>query len=243
MSGEAGDERILRGLDRAATATLEKLLGESFFEALVAGGQVVPTKLLDRASPDAKHVLAAGWSAVVEHDPVDFVTWPYEWPFSMLKDAALLQLHLLETAAKNGWLLKDATPFNVQWAGTRPVFIDIPSFIPWEAGDYWRGYRQFCATFLTPLLLTAHLGIPFQPLPPLAPGGNPTGRSGPVFLRIAAIQARRPVAYLVPGQGRARPAPPGACRTADTGACPPTAPDSAVRAAGQPEAAHRETVL
>ena len=105
---EAGDERILRGLDRAATATLEKLLGESFFEALVAGGQVVPTKLLDRASPDAKHVLAAGWSAVVEHDPVDFVTWPYEWPFSMLKDAALLQLQLLETAAKNGWLLKDA---------------------------------------------------------------------------------------------------------------------------------------
>ncbi len=164
VCSEAGDERILRGLDQAAAATLEKLLSEPFFAALVAGGQVVPTRLLDRASPDAKHVLAAGWSAVAEHKPVDFVTWPYEWPFSMLKDAALLQLHLLETGARNGWLLKDATPFNVQWAGTRPVFIDIPSFIPWEAGDYWRGYRQFCAAFLTPLLLTAHLGIPFQPL-------------------------------------------------------------------------------
>ena len=48
----------------------------------------------------------------------------------MLKDAALLQLELLETSMKNGWTIKDATPYNIQWRGANPIFIDIPSFVP-----------------------------------------------------------------------------------------------------------------
>lgn len=164
VDGEAGEVRILRGLSHRAAVTLERLLAEPFFRELVARGQVVNTVLLSSDDPAAASVITRGWHAVAEHTPVECVTFPYEWPFSMLRDAALLQLHLLTTGAGNGWLLKDATPFNVQWAGTRPVFIDVPSFEPWEDGEYWRGYRQFCATFLTPLLLTAHLGIPFQPL-------------------------------------------------------------------------------
>lgn len=53
----------------------------------------------------------------------------------MLKDAALLQLKLLETSLEDGWVLKDATSFNIQWTGSRPVFIDIPSFEPWTEGE------------------------------------------------------------------------------------------------------------
>ena len=161
---DTGDEHIVRGLSQSAARTMGKLLAEPFFRELTASGEVVTTRLLDPESPDARYVMQEGWSAAAEHESVDFVTWPYEWPFSMLKDAAMLQLHVLQTATTNGWLLKDATPFNVQWMGVRPVFIDVPSFVPWEDGEYWRGYRQFCATFLTPLLLAAHLGIPFQPL-------------------------------------------------------------------------------
>ena len=161
---DTGVVSIVRGLNPSAAGIMGKLLAEPFFQDLVDGGQVVATRLLHPELPNARQVMKEGWSAAVEHQAVDFVTWPYEWPFSMLKDAALLQLQVLETGARNGWLLKDATSFNVQWMGVRPVFIDIPSFVPWEEGEYWRGYRQFCATFLTPLLLTAHLGIPFQPL-------------------------------------------------------------------------------
>ncbi len=161
---EAGEGRVVRGLNGVAAAVMEKLLSERFFRRLVADGDIVKTVLLDGENPVARRVAEEGWSAAAAHEAVDFVTWPYEWPFSMLKDAALLQLRLLETSVRNGWILKDATPFNVQWLGARPVFIDVPSFVPWEAGEYWQGYRQFCATFLTPLLLTAHLGIPFQPL-------------------------------------------------------------------------------
>ncbi len=164
LATEAGESRILRGLNDAAATTMARLLSEPFFRRLVADRDVVKTMLLDDADPTARRVMAESWAVVAEHDAVPFVTQPYEWPFAMLKDAALLQLRLLETSVQNGWILKDATPFNIQWMGTRPVFIDVPSFVPWEGGEYWPGYRQFCATFLTPLLLTAHLGIPFQPL-------------------------------------------------------------------------------
>ena len=160
----AGGHRNLRGLNQTAATVMAKLLAMPFFSELRASGHVVDTALLAPTDPDARRVMEEGWSAVAEHEPMDFLTWPYEWPFSMLKEAALLQLRLLEVSARHGWMLKDATPFNVQWQGARPVFIDVPSFIPWEDSSYWRGYRQFCATFLTPLLLTAHLDIPFQPL-------------------------------------------------------------------------------
>lgn len=161
--GDVG-QRVVRGLTPATAATVERLLGEPFFRRLIADGSVVKTHFLPAVDPVALAVIERGWASVVEHEAVGFLTWPYEWPFSMLKDAAMLQLRLLETGVQSGWMLKDATPYNVQWAGTRPVFIDIPSFVPWEHGEYWQGYRQFCSTFLIPLMLTAHLGVPFQPL-------------------------------------------------------------------------------
>lgn len=164
ISGETGDVRIVRGLNHAAGEAVEKILAEPFFQELVAAGHVVKTEKLSREALNALDLGGKNMQAAVEHEPVDVVTWPYEWPFSMLKDAALLQLHLLEESLKNGWILKDATPFNIQWKGACPVFVDVPSFVPWEGEKYWRGYRQFSAMFLTPLLLTAHLGIPFQPL-------------------------------------------------------------------------------
>ena len=129
-------------------------------------GYVIGTDILSADhpyAPYARPIVEAGWQGALAHETVGFLTWPYEWPFSMLKDAALLQLRLLEASVPHGWILKDGTPFNVQWRGAQPTFIDVPSFVPWD-GQYWRAYRQFCSTHLTPLLLMAHLGIPFQPL-------------------------------------------------------------------------------
>src|SRR5205085_4824998 len=60
-------------------------------------------------------------------------------------------------------LLKDSTPYNVQFRGARPVFVDVGSFEPLREGEPWAGYRQFCMLFLYPLLLEAWKGVPFQP--------------------------------------------------------------------------------
>jgi hypothetical protein len=101
--------------------------------------------------------------ALLEHERVPFVSYPYEWTFSMLRDAALLQLELQLQALEEGLTLKDASPYNVQWRGSRPVFVDVGSFERLREGEPWAGYRQFCTLYLYPLLLQAYKGIPFQP--------------------------------------------------------------------------------
>ena len=81
----------------------------------------------------------------------------------MLRDAAILQLDLLAAAIAEDMSLKDATPYNIQFSGGKPVFIDIASFIALESGAAWIGYRQFCEMFLFPLMLQSYKGIDFQP--------------------------------------------------------------------------------
>ena len=87
---------------------------------------------------------------------IDFISYPYEWSFDMWQDAALLTLQIASASLEKGMLLKDATPFNVQFQKGRPVFIDSLSFDKYEEGKPWIAYRQFCECFLAPLLLMHH---------------------------------------------------------------------------------------
>ena len=96
-------------------------------------------------------------------DVESVISYPYEWPFSMLQAAALLTLDLQAAALHADMTLKDATPFNVQWSGSQPAFIDIPSFQRLRPGEPWVGYRQFCQLFLYPLFLQSYKDLPFQP--------------------------------------------------------------------------------
>jgi SAM-dependent methyltransferase len=82
----------------------------------------------------------------------------------MLKDAALLTLDLLGRAVDEGLILKDGTPYNVQWRGAVPAFIDVGSFERLPEGEPWFGYRQFCMQFLYPLMLRSYRGVPHRPL-------------------------------------------------------------------------------
>ena len=122
---------------------------------------MIPTRLI--TDSDSLPPLDARWTAVLEHERLPLVSYPYEWSFGMLKDAALLQLDLTRAALDEEMTLKDATAFNVQWLGARPTFIDIGSFTPYAAGEPWAGYRQFCEMFLYPLLLQAYRDAPFHP--------------------------------------------------------------------------------
>ena len=87
---------------------------------------------------------------------IPYVSYPYEWCFSQLKDAALLTLDIQILSLSMGMELKDASAYNVQFIGTRPVFIDTLSFQRYEEGMPWIAYRQFCQHFLVPLALMAH---------------------------------------------------------------------------------------
>ena len=91
----------------------------------------------------------------------------------MLKDAALLTLQLAKASTTFGLILKDATPFNIQWLDGKPVFIDTLSFERYDASKPWIAYRQFCESFLSPLLLMHYSRQPLQSLLLAYPDGIP----------------------------------------------------------------------
>ena len=155
-----GDE-VLRALSESGLEDWELLAATRFFRAMQDAGKIVRTERLDDAAASGLDGFAA--HATLRHDRIPFVSYPYEWPFSMLREAALLELELLRAALAEDMILKDASPYNVQWRGSRPVFIDVGSFERLGEGEPWAGYRQFCSLFLYPLMLQAYAGLPFQP--------------------------------------------------------------------------------
>lgn len=97
--------------------------------------------------------------AVLRPELIEFVSYPYEWSFSQLKDAAILTLDAQVLAAQEGYTLRDATAYNVQFQRGRPILIDTLSFHRAEPGAPWSAYRQFCEHFLAPLALMAHRDV------------------------------------------------------------------------------------
>ena len=160
---------IYRALSPQALEHWRALSATRFFRQAVADGRVIDSELLSaREMPAALHVPLAHrhssqWVAWLRHRTLPLVSYPYEWSFSMLRDAALLHLDLLEAALAENLVIKDGSPYNIQFEGTRPIFIDVGSFAPIEPGQPWTGYRQFCQLFLFPLLLSAYKGVPHQP--------------------------------------------------------------------------------
>ena len=97
-----------------------------------------------------------GAVAVIRPDEIGFITHPFEWSFSQLKDAALLTLQAQALASEHGMTLRDASAYNIQFREGQPILIDTLSFERAAADQPWKPYRQFCENFLAPLALMAH---------------------------------------------------------------------------------------
>ena len=115
-----------------------------------------------KKSLEKKHLLISSKilsDELLETQKIPFISYPYEWSFSQLKDAALLTLEIQKEALKFGMSLKDASSYNIQFYKGKPIFIDILSFEKYEEGTPWIAYRQFCQHFLAPLSLMVHKDI------------------------------------------------------------------------------------
>jgi SAM-dependent methyltransferase len=157
-------DAVYRVLSGTGADDWRALADSPLLERLRADGTLIGTEEVEPAAlGGAADVLPEGTEAVLRHERVPFVSYPYEWTFGMLREAALLQLDLLLACLDEGLTLKDATPYNVQFRGSAPLFIDVGSFERLREGEPWAGYRQFCMLFLYPLLLQAYKDIPFQP--------------------------------------------------------------------------------
>lgn len=160
------DGQIFRLLSPHALAEWNAVSQAPFFQHALQAGAIVATELKDgsHSLPESQSATdGRRWPGLLHHETIPFISYPYEWSFSMLRDAALLHLELLIAAVTDGFTVKDGTAYNIQWRGLQPVFIDVASFERLPPGTPWAGYRQFCQTFLYPLLLQAYKGISFQP--------------------------------------------------------------------------------
>ena len=157
------NNQIYRVLNSTAEKEWALLTSSKFYEDLINSQKIVKSTQLDISNFETPNHDDSKWLTILEHERIPLISYPYEWSFNMLKDAALLHLDLMKTALDGNMILKDSSPYNIQWRGKQPIFIDIPSFVEYEQGQAWVGYRQFCELFLFPLMLQAYKDIPFQP--------------------------------------------------------------------------------
>jgi 2-polyprenyl-3-methyl-5-hydroxy-6-metoxy-1,4-benzoquinol methylase len=151
-SVELSPEGVLRTVVQEHAAETLEFLATPLAAKLVADGHLIPTTIL--LSDDAGLQLS--------HPRIPFISYPSEWTPSLWAAAAELTLNLCTQLVEQGWMLKDATPLNVLFAGTRPVFVDLLSIRRIEPKPIWYAYGQFVRTFLLPLLAHAQLGWRLQ---------------------------------------------------------------------------------
>jgi hypothetical protein len=148
------DGTLYRQVNLGFRPQFEAFIASGLYHELTGDGLLVPHEQvgLERsASSEA--------CAVLRPERIPFVSYPYEWSFGQLRDAAALTLAIQERALNRGFTLRDSSAYNVQFQDGRPIFIDTLSFEPWEEGKPWAAYKQFCEHFLVPLSLMSRIDI------------------------------------------------------------------------------------
>ncbi len=145
---------LYRQVNQAYAADFSRLMDSGLYDKLIKAGLLIPHFESDIKPPQPELAYK-----VIRPEGVPFISYPYEWSFGELKDAALATLSIQKRALKMGMTLKDASAYNIQFHQGRPVLIDTLSFEIYKEGEPWVAYRQFCQHFLAPLALMAYRDI------------------------------------------------------------------------------------
>jgi ribosomal protein L11 methylase PrmA len=152
---------LYRRVNRVYRHDYDALMGSGLYEALTDEGLLIPHEEVERRDVAPEDAAAAESDAyvILKPETVPFVSYPYEWSFSQLRDAALATLSVQKAALGRGMWLKDASAYNIQFRRGRPVLIDTLSFERYRQGEPWVAYRQFCQHFLAPLALMSRVDV------------------------------------------------------------------------------------
>ncbi|HEY1332122.1 MAG TPA: SAM-dependent methyltransferase [Actinomycetota bacterium] len=178
------DGQLYRQVNASYREDFDALIDSGLYRTLVERGLLVAHE--DVTSPDGT---PNGAYRILRPELVPFISYPYEWCFGQLKDAALATLEIQRVAMDHGMSLKDASAYNIQFRDARPVLIDTLSFERLREGEPWVAYRQFCQHFLAPLALMSYRDVRLGQLLRIQLDGIP--------LDLAA--------ELLPAKARARP--------------------------------------
>ncbi|MEM7234698.1 MAG: SAM-dependent methyltransferase [Planctomycetota bacterium] len=145
---------VFRTVNAVYRSHYERLFESGLYRELTEAGRLIPHDEVD--APDGTP--GTPWK-VLKPQQLSFISYPYEWCFSQLKDAALATLEIQLAALGHEMTLKDANAFNVQFEAGRPLLIDTLSFEDYREGEPWVAYRQFCEQFLAPLALMSKVDV------------------------------------------------------------------------------------
>ena len=149
------DDTLYRQINQSYKEDYEHLMGSGLYEKLVNEELLIPHHSADNVTPCKQDKSYK----IIRPEPVPFISYPYEWSFTQLKQAALATLETQKIAMGFGMTLKDSSAYNIQFRDCKPVMIDTLSFEMYTEGDIWKAYQQFCSHFLAPLALMAHKDI------------------------------------------------------------------------------------
>jgi len=148
------DSVLYRQVNHVYSADYDRLMGSGLYEKLVKNNLLVPhtEQSVDAADPSIAY-------KIIRPEKIPFISYPYEWSFSQLKDAALTTLSIQKRALKFDCSLKDASAYNIQFYNGKAILIDTLSFEEYIEGEPWIAYRQFCQHFLAPLALMVYRDV------------------------------------------------------------------------------------
>ncbi|MES0360105.1 MAG: SAM-dependent methyltransferase, partial [Anaerolineales bacterium] len=145
---------LYRQINKSGFEDYLSLVDSGLYKELVELGALIPHEEItdfDRIFPPEK--------LIIKPEKIPFISYPYEWSFSQLKNAALRTLEIQKLALQKGMSLKDCSAYNIQFYRGKPVLIDTLSFESYQEGEPWTAYRQFCQHFLAPLALMSYSDV------------------------------------------------------------------------------------
>ena len=150
--------KVLRKLSASGKERFDFLIKEKILNKSIEKNFLINTKVFagDSELKNDKNNL------ILEHENVPYISYPYEWSFNQLKDAALFHLDFNLFLLNLGATLIDSSAYNIQFQGSKPIFIDVLSIEKYKEGEPWVGHKQFCENFLNPLILKSKKGIKFN---------------------------------------------------------------------------------
>ncbi len=145
---------LYRQVNKSYKVHYDHLMRSGLYERLVKGGILIPHQEANVKAPEPGLAYR-----VIKPEVVPFISYPYEWSFRALKDAALVTLRLHYRALEFDMILKDASAYNIQMHKGRMRLIDTLSFEKYTPGEPWVAYKQFCQHFLAPLALMTYQDV------------------------------------------------------------------------------------
>lgn len=151
--------KIYRGLSKDGLKRYNYIKEKKILEESIKNKFLINTI---EATNLSKNLKIDEFEFYLEHEKIGFISYPYEWCFDQLKNAALHHLNFQLFLLERNCVLIDASAYNIQFINTKPIFIDVLSLAEYSEGSYWVAHKQFCENFLNPLLLSAKKNINFN---------------------------------------------------------------------------------